>query len=150
MPQSFSSLHCHVIFSTKDRAPSLVESLRDRLYSYIGGIVTSEGCALLAAGGVADHVRLLVSISRETSIAELVRQIKGSSSKWVNENFPELRRFAWQAGYGAFTVSYSHISRVKSYIATQAEHHRTMTFQEEYLVFLRRHHIPFDERYLWD
>ena len=104
----------------------------------------------MAAGGMPDHVHLLVSLSRESSVSDTLRQIKGGSSKWIHETFPDLGGFAWQAGYAAFAVSYSHIETVKQYIATQAEHHRTVTFQEEYLEFLRAQHFEFDERYLWD
>ena len=150
MPQSFACLHYHLIFSTKRRAPLLVGDHPVRVYTYIGGIIRSETGALVAAGGMPDHVHLLMSLSRESSVSDVLRQIKGSSSKWIHETFPELGGFAWQAGYAAFAVSYSHIDTVKQYIATQADHHRTVTFQEEYREFLRRHNIEFDERYLWD
>jgi REP element-mobilizing transposase RayT len=150
VPQSFASLHHHLIFSTKGRAPLLLGDLPDRLYSYVGGIVRNENGTLVAAGGMPDHVHLLVSLSRESSVSDIVRQIKGSSSRWIHESTPDLRGFAWQAGYGAFAVSYSHIDTVKQYIATQAEHHRTVTFQDEFRAFLRRHNLEFDERYLWD
>jgi REP element-mobilizing transposase RayT len=150
MPQSFASLTCHVIFSTKNREPLIVNNLRDRLYSYIGGVCRNSGDCLLFAGGMADHVHLLVSLGKGTAIADCVRDIKSNSSGWVHETFPHLRGFAWQAGYGAFTVSYSNIARVKGYIERQAEHHRVRTFQEELIAFLKRHHIEYDERYLWD
>ena len=150
MPQSFACLHFHLIFSTKGRLPLLVGDLPDRLYAYIGGILRSEKGALVAAGGMPDHVHLLVSLSREASIADTVRQINGSSSKWIHDSIPDWRGFAWQAGYAAFAVSYSHIEIVKEYIATQADHHRTVTFQEEFLAFLQRHNFEFNERYLWD
>jgi putative transposase len=150
MPQSFSCLHYHLIFSTKGRAPFLVGDLPNRLYAYIGGIIRNENGTLAAAGGMPDHVHLLVSFSRESSVSDVLRQIKGSSSRWIHETIPDLRGFAWQAGYAAFAVSYSHIETVKQYIATQADHHRTVTFQEEFRAFLRRHELQFDERYLWD
>ena len=97
-----------------------------------------------------DHVHLLVSLDRQVSIADALRIIKANSSRWVPETFPTLSGFAWQAGYGAFAVSYSHIDRVKAYLSRQAQHHRRMTFQEEFLAFLQRHGISYDERYLWD
>jgi putative transposase len=150
MPQSFACLHYHLIFSTKGRSPLLAGDLPDRLYAYIGGILRAEKGLLVAAGGMPDHVHLLVSLGREASVADTLRQIKGSSSKWIHESNPDLRGFAWQTGYAAFAVSYSHIELVKQYVATQAEHHRTMTFQEEFLLFLRRHNLEFDERYLWE
>ena len=117
-------------------------------FRYIGGTLRGEGCALIAAGGVPDHVHLLASLSREISVAELLRRIKSHSSKWIHETDPQRRDFAWQAGYGAFAVSYSHLDHVKAYLAGQVEHHRTVTFQEEFRAFLKRHDITYDERYL--
>jgi REP element-mobilizing transposase RayT len=96
-----------------------------------------------------DHVHLLCSLSKELAIATALRLLK-ANSKWIHETFPERRSFAWQAGYGAFTVSYSHLDQVNRYIAGQAQHHRRITFQEELVAFLRQHRIEFDERYLWD
>ena len=150
MPQSFSCLHYHLIFSTKERAPLLVGELPSRLYAYIGGVLRNERGTLVAAGGMPDHAALLVSLSRESSLSDVVRQIKSSSSRWIHETIPDLRRFAWQAGYAAFAVSYSHIETVKRYIATQADHHRNVTFEEEFLAFPRRHDLEFEERYLWN
>jgi REP element-mobilizing transposase RayT len=150
MPQSFAALHCHIIFSTKNRAPLISADLQPRLFAYMGGIAASEGNVLVAAGGIPDHVHLLVSLSREIAVAAAVRLLKANSSKWIHETFPELQHFSWQAGYGAFAVSYSHLDRVKRYLANQEEHHRKQTFQEEFVAFLRRHKIPYDERYLWD
>jgi len=150
MPQSFACLHYHLIFSTKGRAPLLVGDLPTRLYAYVGGILRNENGTLIAAGGMSGHVHLLVSLSRESSVSDVLRQIKGSSSRWIHETIPDLRGFGWQAGYAAFAVSYSQIETVRRYIASQADHHRTVTFQEEFLSFLRRHALEFDERYLWD
>ena len=150
MPQSFACLHHHLIFSTRHRAPTLDHELLPQLFQYIGGTLRGEGCALIAAGGVPDHVHLLASLSREISVSELLRRIKSHSSKWIHETSPQRRDFAWQAGYGAFAVSYSHLDQVKAYLAGQAEHHRTVTFQEEFRAFLKRHDIAYDERYLWD
>jgi len=150
MPQSFGSLHFHLIFSTKNRYPSIDPDLQSRLYEYIGGIVRAQKSALLAAGGMPDHVHLLVSLSRELSIAEILRLIKANSSKWVHSTFPDRRQFAWQAGYGAFSVSFSSLADAKEYIGHQAEHHRVRTFQDEYREFLRRHELEWDERYVWD
>jgi REP element-mobilizing transposase RayT len=150
MPQSFACLHTHLIFSTRQRVPMLDIDLLPRLYQYIGGVLRAEGCMLVAAGGTSDHVHLLASLTREIAVADALRVIKTNSSKWIHETDPARGGFAWQSGYGAFAVSYSHLERVKSYLARQAEHHRTMTFQEEFRAFLERHHIAFDERYLWD
>jgi putative transposase len=150
MPQSFTCLHYHLIFSTKARVPAITADLQTRLFDYIGGILRSEKSILLAAGGMPDHVHLLCSLSKELAVAEALRLIKSNSSKWIHETFPQHLSFAWQAGYGAFAVSYSHVDKVKRYIARQAQHHRRTTFQEEFVAVLRRHQIEFDERYLWD
>jgi REP element-mobilizing transposase RayT len=143
-------LHYHLIFSTKHRAPLITADLQARLYTYIGGILGAHNGSLLAAGGMPDHVHLLARLSKEMSVSEALRLIKANSSKWVHETFPEHQAFAWQAGYAAFSVSYSSLPSVKGYLATQEEHHRTVTFQDEVRDFLRRHQIEFDERYLWD
>jgi REP element-mobilizing transposase RayT len=150
MPQSLASLHYHLIFSTKNRMPDIAADLQPRLYEYIGGILRAQRCCLVAAGGMPDHVHLLVSLSRELSIAQALNLIKSNSSKWIHETFADRHAFAWQAGYGAFAVSYSHLDAVKQYLATQEEHHRIRTFQDEFREFLRRHHIEYDERYVWD
>jgi putative transposase len=150
MSQSFVSLYYHLIFSTKGREPTLGDEIRPRLFDYVGGILKSEGSRLLAAGGMPDHAHWLVSLHQKTSVSDTLRAIKANSSKWVHESFPDDRGFAWQAGYGAFSVSFSNLEKVEAYLHGQREHHRTVTFQEEYLAFLRRHRIPFDERYLWD
>src|SRR5215831_19451174 len=109
MPQSFACLHYHLIFSTKNRIPSITAELQPRLYEYIGGILRAEQGRLISAGGMPDHVHLLLSLSREMAIAEAVRLIKSNSSKWIHETIPDQSTFAWQTGYGAFTVSYSHL-----------------------------------------
>jgi putative transposase len=150
MPQSFASLHCHLIFSTKNRVPLITADIQPRLYGYWGGICQEQGNRLIAAGGLPDHVHLLVSLSRDASVAEVVRDLKANSSKWIHETFPASRDFAWQTGYAAFAVSFSNIAQVQKYLARQAEHHRKQTFQEEFVAFLRRHHIEYDERYLWE
>lgn len=150
MPQSFASLYCHIIFGTKNREPLIVGELATRIYEYIGGICRESGNVLLAAGGMPDHVHLLISLDRQMSVADLVRTIKTNSSKWIHETFANQRGFAWQNGYGAFSVSLSNVEAVKQYIANQAEHHRTKSFQEEYVEFLNRHGLKFDERYLWE
>ncbi len=150
MPQSFVCLNYHLIFATKGREPLLSDAMRPRLFEYVGGILRAGRSRLVAAGGMPDHTHWLVSLHQQTSVAEALRQIKASSSKWIHEQYPEMSHFAWQAGYGAFAVSYSNLGTVETYIRGQADHHRTTTFQEEYLAFLKRHGIAFDERYLWD
>jgi putative transposase len=120
------------------------------LYDYLGGVIRNGGGVLIAAGGIADHVHLLARLRQETAIVDLMRLVKTNSSKWVHETFPAAGRFGWQAGYGAFTVSFSQVDEFKRYIARQEEHHRRVSFQEEYREFLMRHGFEFEERYLWE
>ena len=150
MPSSYTCLRYHLIWSTKHRQPLISEDIRDRLFQYIGGIIRDDGGKLLAAGGMPDHVHLLADIGKQQSVVDAVRDIKANSSGWIHKTFPQYQSFAWQTGYGAFTVSYSSVEAVKNYIANQAEHHRKRTFQEEFVEFLQRHGIEYDERYLWE
>jgi REP-associated tyrosine transposase len=150
MPQSLASLHVHVIFSTKSREPLITPDLAPRLYEYAAGIARAAGCRLILAGGMPDHVHLLVSLGRETSVAEFARVVKANSSRWIHGTVPGLSGFAWQSGYAAFAVSYSLIETVREYIARQEEHHRKRSFLDEVRAFLRRHRIEVDERYMWD
>lgn len=148
MPQSLSCHYMHIIFSTKHRVASITPEWQPRLYEYIAGIVRAKKCLLVAAGGMPDHVHLLVSLSRESCVADTVRDIKSSSSGWLHD--AGHAEFLWQAGYGAFSVSFSLVPAVKQYLARQAEHHRTRSFQDEFREFLRRHDIECDENYVWD
>jgi REP element-mobilizing transposase RayT len=150
MPQSFASLHFHIVFSTKNREPIIDRALQPRLYEYIGGLLNNHHGVLLAAGGMPDHIHLLVGLHRQMAVAECVQLIKANSSRWIHEAFPERLAFAWQTGYGAFTVSYSNRGQVKRYIDAQEEHHRVRPFKEEFLAFLQRHGLEYDERYVWD
>jgi REP element-mobilizing transposase RayT len=147
---SFTCLNYHIVFSTKHRRPCIDATWEQRLFDYLGGIIRSQGGILLAAGGMPDHVHLLAAISKSVAITDALRDIKANSSKWVHEEIPGQTDFAWQAGYGAFTVSYSNLNAVRRYLAGQKQHHRKQTFQEEFLELLRRHELEFDERYLWD
>lgn len=150
MPSSHLSLHYHLIFSTKHREPLLASAFASRVYDYMGGIVRGLDGVLLAAGGMSDHVHLLIGLGATRALADVLRELKAGSSKWVHQTFPELGGFRWQTGYGAFVVSYSLLDVVKAYIDQQEEHHRSRTFQEEFVLFLRRHGIEYDERYLWE
>jgi len=147
---SFTCLNYHLVFSTKHRQPFIDEAWQQRLFDYLGGILRQQGGALLAAGGMPDHVHLLAAISKSMAVADALRDIKANSSKWIHEEIANQSGFAWQAGYAAFTVSYSGLDGVRRYLAGQKEHHRVRTFQEEFLELLRRHEIEFDERYVWD
>jgi len=149
MANTYTSINIHCVFSTKNREPLIVGELKERLWAFMGGIARENGMTARAIGGVADHVHLLISMPTTLPIAKAVQLIKGGSSTWVHQNFPQARNFAWQEGYGAFSVSISHLPETIAYIANQKEHHRTKSFQEEYLAFLTKHGIEYDERYLW-
>ena len=148
MANTYTSLHCHVIFSTKNREPWLTEPIRKRLWPYLGGIARENQMKALEVGGVSDHVHILVSIPPTLAVAKAVQLIKGGSSHWIKETFPNTATFSWQDGYGAFSVSESQLEAVAEYIRHQEEHHRTKSFTEEYRAFLARHQIEYDERFL--
>lgn len=150
MPQSLACVYLHVVFSTKNREPWIAPTVADRLYGYLGGVAKHEGNRLLVAGGMPDHVHLLVSLGREQTIAGTVGRLKSSSSRWVHDSFPALRDFAWQSGYGVFSVSVSQLDTVTNYIQTQAERHAKRSYQAEFRGLLRKHRVEFDERYVWD
>ena len=150
MAGTFTNLLYHIVFSTKYRRPQIVAGLREDLYSYIGGIIRADDATLVEIGGIADHVHLVTRFRTQRSVAEMVKTFKAKSSKWVNERRRGDDRFYWQTGYAAFTVSPSQLSNVIRYVRNQQEHHRRVTFQEEYISLLQRHGVEYDERYLWD
>jgi putative transposase len=150
MANTYTCLHYHMIFSTKQRERWITQDIEQRVWAYLGGIARENDLKPLLIGGVDDHVHMLVSMPPSISVSEALKRIKGGSSGWVKENFPNLQGFGWQDGYGAFTVSKSQIHGVEEYIRGQREHHRVKTFQEEYRAFLNKHEIKYDERYLWD
>jgi putative transposase len=148
MPSTHLSLHYHLIFSTKDRVALMRKDWRGRLHAYMGGIINDMGGVPEMIDGMEDHIHLLVGLRATHRLADVLKDLKSSSSKWVHE---ELKKplFSWQEGDGAFTVGASQIEVVKNYIANQEEHHRKKTFQEEYLEFLKKSGVEYDERYLW-
>ena len=151
MPQSLARVVLHVVFSTKNREPFLTDAdLRKRLHAYMAGVLQRIGCEPILVGGVEDHVHLLCNLSRTVTIAELVEEAKKSPSKWVKDQGPQYREFFWQSGYGAFSVSQSNVEKVRAYIATQEEHHRKVSFQDEFRALCRKHGVEIDERYAWD
>ena len=151
MAQSLSRLWTHLIFSTKSRTPFLNEPrIRSDMQAYLAAVLRSHDCETLIVGGTADHVHALFNLSRKYSIATIVREIKRTSSAWVKDVAPSRKRFHWQNGYGAFSVSQSHMDRVFRYIEQQEEHHRRISFQDEYRSFLEKYGIEYDERYVWD
>ena len=150
MPQSLSKVIVHVIFSTKDREPWLDSEVRPRMHAYLATVCRDLGAEFVHVGGVADHVHIVTTLPRTVSQAQLIEEIKKTSSKWIKALDARYRGFFWQRGYGAFSVSPSQLDSVVQYVKTQQEHHRTRTFQEEYSELLRRHGVDFDERYVWD
>jgi putative transposase len=147
MPSTHLSLHYHLIFSTRDRRPSIVSSWRERLHAYIGGVLRERDAIPQAVGGVADHIHILAGLKATHCLADVMRDLKRGSSQWVHDTIGE-RGFAWQEGYGAFTVSASKREEVRKYIDRQEEHHRTRPFREEYLELLRKSGVEFDVQYL--
>ena len=148
MPSTHVCLQYHFVFSTKGRRGWIRESWQERLYSYLGGILRGSGGVAAAIGGVEDHLHILAGLKATHRVADVMRDIKSSSSEWIHSVIAS-QLFEWQEGYGAFTVSRSELETTKRYILGQKEHHRKQTFQEEYLQLLRQSHIEFDERYLW-
>jgi REP-associated tyrosine transposase len=150
MPQSLSYLLIHIVFSTKDRVPLLDSAVRPDLFAYLATVARNANCECYRVGGVADHVHLAIRLSRTITIGALAEELKTSSSKWPKTRSPALAQFAWQNGYGAFSVGPSDLGSLRAYIDSQEEHHKARTFQEEYRAFLKRYGVDFDERYVWD
>ena len=147
MPQSLSNVLVHLVFSTKHRHPRITQEIRRELYPYLTAVLKNHDCPVLQVGGVEDHVHALFQLSRKMSIADVVEKVKTSSSKWAKSKDSE---FAWQAGYGAFSVSPSEPDGVIRYIQGQEVHHRLVSFQDEYRELLRLAGMMLDERYAWD
>ncbi|HEY2934243.1 MAG TPA: IS200/IS605 family transposase [Acidobacteriota bacterium] len=148
MATTYTELLYHIVFSTKERAPVIDAEWRDRLHEYMGGIIRSLGGYSEEIGGTIDHVHLLSRLKPTHCIADVLCKLKKGSSEWVHNELDK-REFWWQEGYGAFTVSPSHIGRVKTYIANQERHHQKRSFKEEYVWLLKKAVIDYDERYLW-
>lgn len=145
-----STLICHyvhIIFSTKDRTPWIADSFASRLHAYIGGIIRSRDCSLLAAGGVEDHIHVLATLHPSCALAELVRDIKANSSRFIHDEL-RLSDFAWQNGYACFSVSKSNVNTVIKYISTQREHHATRSFKDELIALLEKHGVEYRPEYL--
>ena len=147
---SYVCSYSHCVFSTKDRRPLITPQLRERLWPFLGGIAREHKMKAISIGGVQDHVHLLLSLPATMPIAKAMQLIKGGSSKWLHETFPDQRLFACQIKYGAFSVSVSQVDKLIKYIENQEPHHRRMSFQEEFVALLKKHNIEYDERYLWE
>ena len=150
MSHAYSRLHYHLVFSTKERKPFIKAEIKDRLYAYMSGIIFNLGGVVEEIGGVENHVHILFYCPPKHALADVIRDLKAGSSGWIHETWPDLAAFAWQRGYGIFTVSESNVGSVREYIRNQEEHHRRMTFEEEVIVLLKKHHIEYDLRYVFD
>ncbi len=150
MSQSLSQIYVHLIFSTKGHHPWLTPVIQDRLFPYLASALNANDCPAIKVGGHIDHVHLLFRLSKNNAPSKVIGDIKSQSTKWLKAEFPELQVFSWQAGYGQFSVSPPGIDGVSRYIAGQAEHHRTVSFKEEFRKFLDKHGVEYDERYVWD
>lgn len=151
MPQSLSKVLVHIVFSTKDRKPYLRDvDVREQMFVQLGGASKTLDCQPVIVGGIADHIHLLAQQSRTIAIADWVKELKRVTSIWIKEISSKHKSFAWQAGYGAFSVSQSQIKKVIEYIKDQEKHHRSQDFKTEYKNLLERHRIPYDEQYMWD
>jgi putative transposase len=151
MPQSLSSVHIHLVFSTKGRDPLLRNAeIRKEMHAYLGGVSKQLDCFPIIVGGTEDQVHVLGRLARTISQADWVKEIKRVSSIWIKQREPALATFAWQGGYGAFSVSASAIDKTCQYIGGQQEHHEKPTFQDEYSAFLRKHGMESDERFVWE
>jgi REP element-mobilizing transposase RayT len=150
MAHSLANVILHIVFSTKQRERSIGDAVRARLHAYMAELGRDMGCQVFRVGGTADHVHLAVGLSRTCSIADFVKKIKQTSSSWMKDQGRELYDFSWQAGYGVFSISISHLEKLIAYIENQEEHHKTLSFQDEYRSLLRKNGIIVDETYLWD
>jgi len=148
MPDSYTNLLYHVVFSTKDRRPLITPEYEPRLYNYIGGIVRSAGGISLALNGAEDHIHLLTKLRPDRALSDVLRDLKANATGWMHDVFPSLKNFSWQRGYGAFTVSESNVDEVRNYIARQKQHHRKTSFREEFIQFLQVNGIEYNDRFI--
>lgn len=151
MSQSLSAVYVHAVFSTKERRRFLRNpSLQTEMHAFLGGVSRQLGCCAIITGGTDDHIHQLIRLSRTVTQAVWVKEIKRVSSLWIKQREPQLQHFARQAGYGMFSVSSANLDIVQHYIMTQEEHHRKITFQDEFRMMLKQHGLEWDERYVWD
>ncbi|MEX0772370.1 MAG: transposase [Balneolales bacterium] len=151
MPQSLCRIHLHLVFSTRNRIPYLKnKTVRIQLHSYLAGINKNLGSTTMLINGVEDHVHILCLQPKMVCIADHIRTLKTNSSTWAKRQGADYSKFAWQAGYGAFSVSESNVQKARQYIADQEKHHNKKSFKQEYRELLKKHNIDYDERYVWD
>jgi REP element-mobilizing transposase RayT len=149
VPQTLVSLMIHVIFSTKERRAMITPGVEPELYAYLGGTAKNLGSRCLAIGGTENHLHLLISQSKNVALSHLMEELKKSSSKWIKTKGANFKQFGWQDGYGAFSIGQSNLEALKRYVASQKEHHRKQTFEQELLAFLNEYKVAYDQRYLW-
>ena len=149
MAQSLSQILLHLVFSTKNREPWINPAIRAELHAYLAGTCRNLSAEAYRVGGVSDHVHLACTLPRTMAVSQLLEEIKKSSSAWIKQHDSSCRGFAWQAGYGVFSLGQSQFPELLAYIDNQEEHHRKHTFQEEYVAFLKRYGVTYDEKYLW-
>lgn len=150
MGQSLVQNYIHIVFSTKNRQRLIIQPIESELYRYLGGICNNLECNVIKIGGYTDHVHILCMLSKKITLMQLVKEIKGSSSKWIKSKGEDYKDFYWQDGYGAFSVKPSEVNTVDAYISNQHRHHSRKTFQDEYRAFLEEYSVAYDERYVWD
>ena len=150
MPQSLCKNFIHLIFSTKNRKAYLKDDIRSEMHTYLSGILRNWDSPSIIVGGVEEHVHILFLLSKNHALKDIVEEVKTGSSKWIKTKHSKFAQFYWQNGYGAFSVSQSNVEDVRRYIANQAEHHRRVSFQDEFRELLKRHGVEYDERYVWD
>ena len=148
MPDSYTNLLYHIVFSTKDRRPLITPEYEVRLYDYVGGTLRRGGGISLELNGTEDHLHLLAKLRPDRALSDVLRDLKANATGWMHDVFPELKDFSWQRGYGAFTVSHSHVEQVSRYIRRQKEHHKKISFRDEFIQFLKANAIEYDERYV--
>jgi|SRR5437660_11720378 len=150
MPQSLSSILVHLVFSTKNREPFISPEVETELHKYIAAILRACKSPALLIGGTEDHIHTLFALSRTIAVADLVEEVKTSTSKWIKTKGPRFRQFHWQSGYGAFSIGQSSVQALKHYISTQKEHHARKSFQNEFRLLCKKYGVELDERYAWD
>jgi REP element-mobilizing transposase RayT len=150
MPQSLYKIYTHITFSTKNRYPFLDEKISSAVFQYIGGLCKALNCQPIVVGGYRDHIHILCLLPKDETFMKLIQLIKSHSSKWVKSKGLIYQKFYWQKGYGIFSVTPSHVEKVKSYILHQEKHHKKLSFQQEYRLFLEKYNIEYNEKYVWD
>ena len=150
MSQTRTKLLTHIVFSTKNRSPYLGVDIQPQVFGYMAAVLNESFGTTVIIGGMPDHIHILIDVHATTCVSELVRDVKARTTAWVRKEFDGLREFAWQSGYGAFSVSESTRDTVAVYIKNQAEHHRERGYKAELIAFYDKHGLDYDERYLWD